>query len=236
MLAAQERCILCQLTQAGEKFCPLEGSAEAHVDQDLQRSIEGTNVVLTAVVTNGGLKGRGDIVHGQQGGWNIDQFASAVENGGKKAGHVHQGTSTKSNDQRLLGGSDAKAPLNELRQVVPRFGFITTRKHEFVQWWHTGPQRGVATATGSTTLHHWGEIISMQLVHGCFRDQQNSVRFHLQNLINHLGLHVHSQPTRHFGTVRELEVDLLHYYRSLRKRRGRAVQGKKGGRKPTTVT
>mmetsp|Transcript_11618 Transcript_11618/g.30056 ORF Transcript_11618/g.30056 Transcript_11618/m.30056 type:complete len:219 (+) Transcript_11618:852-1508(+) len=213
MLAAEQRGVLCQLADAREQFAARQGAAEGDIDEDFERRVESSDVVLASVEADRRLQRRCDIVHRQERGRHVDEFRPTKEHGGEEAGDVHERAAAEGKHEGALGGADTERPLHESRQIPPRFARVAARQHEFV---HLRQARSVAAGAGLAhvvrlaALEEGSEVVMVQGVDGLIRDQKNPVGLHIQNMLDHLTLNIRAQPSRHGRAIREDEGQGLH--------------------------
>mmetsp|Transcript_36964 Transcript_36964/g.110396 ORF Transcript_36964/g.110396 Transcript_36964/m.110396 type:complete len:370 (-) Transcript_36964:507-1616(-) len=88
VLAAEECRVLRQLADAREELAAGQRAAEAGVNEKLLGGVEGANVVLLAIVTDGSLEGCHYVVHGEQRRRYVHELRAAVEDRGEEAHDV----------------------------------------------------------------------------------------------------------------------------------------------------
>mmetsp|Transcript_59999 Transcript_59999/g.105022 ORF Transcript_59999/g.105022 Transcript_59999/m.105022 type:complete len:262 (+) Transcript_59999:1582-2367(+) len=181
MLASQERRVLGKLAKSRKQLLSWQGPAESHINKDLQWCIKRPNVVLAAVVTNGCFQGCHYIVHCQQRGGNIDQLRAAIQDGSKKACHIEQSTTAKSNHYRLLRSATVEGPPHEGREVVPRLACVTLWQHMLHNFWHVLwiVSSARLSGGGANAALQWLEVAGMMVPSTLVAEKHDLVRLDL---------------------------------------------------------
>mmetsp|Transcript_24779 Transcript_24779/g.73724 ORF Transcript_24779/g.73724 Transcript_24779/m.73724 type:complete len:540 (+) Transcript_24779:715-2334(+) len=210
VLPAQQRGVLGELAEAREELAPRERPAERDVDEDLQRGVERADVVLPAVVADGGLQRGGDVVHREERRGDVHELRSAEQHGTEEAGEVHERAAAEGHDEAPLRGADLEGPAHEGREVVPGLAGVALRQHDLLDGRQRAVERPGARLARASPGQQGLEVAGVQGVHGLVAQEEDLVGLRLEQVRHHLGLYIDAKEPGHRGPVGEHEGDGLH--------------------------